>query len=154
MTVIEARNMAQKYTTGMGEVLPGFIFGLGDPEEFYDKFYFDLVFLTLSGEQPLEPPVAGGARGVVVEKRNKEVRPVSHAEYASIVNNQTELEETYEAFIMLKQDKRKLSFIKDKYKLSSSQLLNLIKTMESTDLVTEQTFDTLNKLIEGVKDKS
>lgn len=151
MTVSEAKSIAQNHVDNMGEVFTGFKFGIENPVDFRDRFAFDFIFLTLDGKQPKEPPVAGGARGLTIDKKTAEVTLVSHGVYSSLVIRERELNETYDLINNLKRDKKDLSFIKNKYNLNSKQLLDFSKALEDKELSKETIYQLIAQLIDGVK---
>ena len=150
MTITEAQNIANEYLSKLDKPLPGFLWGLGVAEEIYNKYYFDLHLIANNKEKQLEAPV-GGARGIIVDRNNKEVKIISHGEFASLQRNQRELDSIYNAFTLLKHDRKNLIVIKSKYKLSSVQLLKLIKELNSAELDREEIFNTISELIKKVK---
>jgi hypothetical protein len=151
MTDIKARHIAQQYVSEMGEVLPGFMFGLGDEEKFVDKYYFDFVWLTLKGEIPEEPPVAGGARGLAVNKYDGQVELVSHGGHAALRDSENKLTETYQLLLDFKNGKLRPTELKAKFDLTSEQLLELSKIIEGTELNREATYEIVNRLLDKVK---
>ncbi len=151
MTDIEARYIAQQYVSEMGEVLPGFMFGLGDEEKFVDKYYFDFIWLNLDGQSPKGPPVAGGARGLTVNKYDRQVELISHGEYAALRDSENKLTDTYQLLSDFKNGKSRLTDLKAKFDLTSEQLLELSKIIKETELNREATFEIVNKLLDKVK---
>lgn len=151
MTVIDARNIAQHYALEMGEVLPGFKLGIGDEEEFTDKYYFDFIWLTLNGQIPNEPPVAGGARGLTVDKNNSQVELMTHGGYGVLKDRENKLVEIHQLLLNFKNDQKHLADIKIKFDLSSEQILELSKLIKDTDLIKEKMPDIINKLLDKVK---
>ena len=151
MTTTEAKHIAQQHVSDMGEVLPGFMFGLGDEEEFVDKYYFDFIWLTLNGQIPQEPPVAGGARGLTVNKYDKQVELISHGGYGVLKDIESKLTETYQLLSDFKNGKIRLPEIKAKFDLTSEQLLELSKVIKNTELSRETIFKIVNVLLDKVK---
>ncbi|RXK58050.1 hypothetical protein ESA94_18730 [Lacibacter luteus] len=151
MTALEARHIAQQYVSDIGEVLPEFMFGLGDEEEFVDKYYFDFIWLTLTGQIPEEPPVAGGARGLTVNKYDKKVELISHGGYGVLRDTENKLTETYQLFSDFKNGKTRLQELKAKFDLTSEQLLELSKVIKDTELNREAIYAIINGLLDKVK---
>ncbi|MBI3234042.1 MAG: hypothetical protein HYZ42_08370 [Bacteroidetes bacterium] len=141
MTDIEARQIAQQYVSEMGEVLPGFMFGLGNEEKFIDNYYFGFIWLTLKGEIPKEPPLAGGARGLTVNKHDGQVELQSHGSHAALIDYETELTETYQLLSDFKNGKLQPTELKAKFDLTSKQLFELSKFIKETDLNREATHE-------------
>jgi hypothetical protein len=150
MTISEARHIARNYASGLGEALPGFKYGIGYEEDFFDKFYFDFIFLDVGGLDAKEPPFAGGARGITVDKKTSEVSVMSHGGYAALAHRQNELNQTYELFKGLKENRENLSLIKSKYNLTSKNLLSLLKVLEENSLSKEKIFEEIAQLIGSI----
>lgn len=151
MTDTEARHIAQKYISEMGEVLPGFMFGLGDEEKFVDKYYFDFIWLNLDGQEPKEPPLAGGACGLTVNKYDRQVELISHGEYAALRESENKLTDTYQLLTDLKNGKYRLTDLKARFDLTSEQLLEFSKIIKETTLNREAAYEIVNKLLDKVK---
>lgn len=151
MTDIEARQIAKQYVSEIGETLPGFLFGLGEEEEFIDKYYFDFIRLTLNGDIPEEPPLAGGARGLTVTKHDGQVELVSHGEYAALRDRENKLTETFQLLSDFKNGKLRLMDLKTKFDLDSEQLLELSKIIKETELNRETAYEVVNRLLDKVK---
>ncbi len=150
MTDIEARQIAQQYVSEMGEVLPGYMLGLGDEEKFIDNYYFDFILLTLKGEIPKEPPLTGGARGLTVNKYDGQVEVQSHGGHAALRDNENKLTETYQLLSDFKNGKLQPTELKAKFDLTSKQLFELSKIIKETDLNRETTYVIVNRLFEMV----
>lgn len=151
MTTSEAKRIAFEYADKMGEVLPGYKLGIGDHEDFSDRFYFDFVFLTIEGLTPLESPVAGGARGLTIDKNSKQIKLATHADYSSLLRRQVELHDTYEFLQGLKNGKGSLIAAKEKYNLSSEQLLEFLKALEIEEFSRDDTFKVLTRFLQRSK---
>jgi len=151
MTTPEARHIAQQYTSKMGEILPGFTFGLGDEEELTDKYYFDFIWLTLDGQIPEEPPVAGGARGLTVNKHDKQVELTTHGDYGALKDKESKLTEMYLLLSDFKNGKKSLTEVKAKFDLTSEQLLELSKVIKDTELSKERIHEIVNRLLGRLK---
>ena len=151
MTTSEAKHIAQQYISQMSEVLPGFKFGIGDEEELTDRYYFEFIWLTLDGQIPEQPPVAGGARGLTVNKNDREVELTTHGGYGVLKDNENKLNETYLLLSDFKNGKTNLAEIKVKFDLTSEQLLVLSKIIKDTELIKERIYEIVNGLIDGVK---
>src|SRR5688572_26716966 len=117
MTYQEARSIAPQYASEMGEVLPGFQLGVGEVEDFTDKYYFDLVWLTLEGEQPKQAPAAGGARGLTVDKHDKHVELTTYGDYSYLEEKESQLAESYQLLLAFKIGKKHLSELKTRFNL-------------------------------------
>jgi hypothetical protein len=150
MTDIEARQIAQQYVSEMGEVLLGYMLGLGDEEKFIDNYYFDFILLTLKGEIPKEPPLAGGARGLTVNKYDGQIEVQSHGGHAALRDNENKLTETYQLLSDFKNGKLQPTELKAKFDLTSKQLFELSKIIKETDLNRETTHVIVNRLFEMV----
>jgi hypothetical protein len=151
MTDLEARHIARQYASEMGEVLPGFKLGIGEEEDFTDKFYFDFIWLTLDGQQPKEPPVAGGARGLTVDKHDKRPEITTHGSYSALKRQENELEASYQLLLAFKNGKKHSAEVKAKLNLNSEQLLELSKTIKETELSKFKTYEIMNRLLEKIK---
>ena len=151
MTIAEARHIAQNYTSAMGEVLPGYKFGIGGQEEFTYQFYFDFIWLTLAGEIPVEPPFAGGARGLTVNKKDGRVQAITHSDHGSLVREEKTLEEMYNMLSSFKYGKKQLADIKAKFQLSSQELLQLSKLIQDTQITKEKTYGILKMLLDKLR---
>lgn len=66
----EFEKIALEYIESFGEVMPGFKYRIGENKEYVSKYYYDFVFVTLEGKIPKEPPIAGGACGFTIDKKN------------------------------------------------------------------------------------
>lgn len=150
MTDIEARQIAQQYVSEMGEVLLGYMLGLGDEEKFIDNYYFDFILLTLKGEIPKETPLAGGARGLTVNKYDGQIEVQSHGGHAALRDNENKLTETYQLLSDFKNGKLQPTELKAKFDLTSKQLFELSKIIKETDLNRETTYVIVNRLFEMV----
>lgn len=150
MTDIKARQIAQQYVSEMGEVLLGYMLGLGDQEKFIDNYYFDFILLTLKGEIPKEPPLAGGARGLTVNKYDGQIEVQSHGGHAALRDNENKLTETYQLLSDFKNGKLQPTELKAKFDLTSKQLFELSKIIKETDLNRETTHVIVNRLFEMV----
>ncbi len=64
----------------MGEVLPDIYFDVEHSREFKDCFYFDFKMVDKFGNTPKEPPMVGGAPGVIVNKLTGDVKTISFGE--------------------------------------------------------------------------
>ena len=151
MTASEARQIARQYTLEMGEVLPGFVFGIGNEEEFTDEYYFDFIWLTLDGQVPKEPPVAGGARGLTVNKHKKQVELLTHGGYGVLKDTESRLIKMYQLLSDFKDGKAHLTEVKAKFNLTSEQLLGLSKIVKDTELTKERIYKIVNGLLDKVK---
>ena len=147
MTDIEARHIAQQYVSEMGEVLPGFMFGLGDEEKFVNKYYFDFIWITLNGEIPEEPPIAGGTRGLIVNKYDGLIELISHGCYAVLRDSEDKLTKTYQLLSDFKNGKLRLAELKAKFDLTSEQLLEFSKIIKETELNRESTYEIVNRIL-------
>lgn len=152
MTVAEAKYIAQQYVSKMGEVIPGFRFGIGNTEEFTNNYYFDFIWLTLNGETPKNSPLAGGARGLSVNKHNRQVSSLSHGEYSSLRNEEVELTNTYELLLDFKNGNMHLQELKAKFGLTSEQLLKFSKIIKDIELNREATYTIRNSILSQLKD--
>jgi hypothetical protein len=154
MTISEAKHIAEQYVLEMGEILPGFRFGVGVEEEFTGKFYFDFVLLTLDGKQSEEPPFAGGPRGLTVNKQNREVEVLSFGEYAALKNTEDKLTATYQLLVDFKNGKMRLTEVRAKFNLNSEELLKFSKVIESTELSREKTYAIVKELLDKSRDSA
>lgn len=154
MTDRDARHIARNYALGMGEVLPGFKLGIGDEEEFTDKYYFDFIWLTLNDQIPNEPPVAGGACGLTVDKNDSQVELLTHGGYCVLKDSENKLVEMFQLLIDFKNGKKHLADVKSKFDLSSEQLLELSKLIKNTELIKENMYEIINRLLDKVKNYS
>ncbi len=152
MTHQNARHIALKYVSEMGEVLPGFMFGLGDEEKFIESYYFDFILLTLKGERSEEAPFAGD-RGLTVNKYNGQVELVSHGAYAALSDRENKWNETYQLLSAFKDGTLQPTALKAKLDLTSEQLLELSKIIKESELNREATYEIVEKHILKLKDK-
>jgi len=153
MTGSEARHIAQQYVMEMGEIFPGFRFDIGEQEEFTGKFYFDFILVTLDGKRSEEPPFAGGARGVIVDKHNRQVQSISFRDYAALKNMENKLTATHQLLVDFKMGKRRLLEIKAKFNLDSEDLLKFSRVIKNTDLNRETTYAIIKEMLDKVRDK-
>lgn len=151
MKQAEANEIAEKYTKELGEVLPGFIYGINSCEEFLQCYFFDFVFLTLDGKVPEEPPVAGGARGISIDKEKKTVEPVTFVGYALLKREDAEVNHLYKMLENVKARSKLLTTLKSKYNLTSDELLRLKKALENTEVKKENAMQLISELIKRVK---
>lgn len=151
MTDSVARHIARQYTSEIGEVMPGFRVGIGDEEEFTSKYYFDFIWLTLDGQIPEEPPVAGGARGFIVDKHTRQVQVLTHGDYTDFKNEEKRLTEIYHLLTDFKNGQKRLTELKAKFNLNSKQLLELSKVIGDTELSRERTQEITNSLLDKIK---
>lgn len=87
-SAIEAYAIADKYTKGQGEILPGIRLGVGEMQEFNDCYYFD--FKLIFAEPPNPGEAFGGAPGFVVEKDTTEIKTIAFWQLAELLRqNQT-----------------------------------------------------------------
>lgn len=153
MTFIEAKSVAQRYVEEMGEILPGFKFGIGDSTEFINKYYFDFIWLTLHDQIPIEPPLAGGACGLTVTKKDNQVRPITYAKYCELQRNENELNEMYQMLSDFKNNKKNLTEIKAIFNLNSEQLLELSKIVKAMQFDKTNIYEVMN-MIQKIKSQN
>ncbi len=139
--------IASEYVESMGEVFSGYKFGFGQAKEFTSKYYFDFIFLTLDGDTPEEPPVAGGACGFTIDKKTMKIETLSFADLGLLEQNEKEINDVYYKLKDLKENSKSLNWLKSKYQLSSPELLKIKKVLTKTDIQKEQIIDQLNELI-------
>lgn len=84
VTSQKAYKLARSYSMGMGEVLPDIYFDVKPGKEFRDCFYYDFIIVDKFGNIPNEPPMIGGAPGVIVDKLTGLVKPVSFGELSKL----------------------------------------------------------------------
>ena len=53
ITQLEAKIIAEKYVAELGEVLPGYIFGISEIQILNLYFYFDFILLNLEKQIPM-----------------------------------------------------------------------------------------------------
>ena len=85
VTFQKAYELAKSYSRNMGEVLPGIYFDVKPEREFRDCFYFDFFMVDKFGNKPNDPPMAGGAPGVIVDKVTSEVKTISFGELSKLI---------------------------------------------------------------------
>lgn len=84
VTLQKAYELAKSYTSDLGEVLPEFYFDIRFNQEFRESFYFDFIIVDKNGDTPKEPPMIGGAPGVIVNKITGAVKTVSFGELSKL----------------------------------------------------------------------
>jgi hypothetical protein len=151
MTDSEATHIAIQYVSQLGEVLPGFKFGIDNREEFIDKYYYDFIWLTLDGQIPIEPPIAGGARGFTVNKHDKQVELTTHSNYNILKTRERELSEMYQILLDFKAGKNHLSTIRAKFNLNPVQLLKFSKIIKETELNKSELYEIIEQMIGKIK---
>ena len=140
------RHIAEQYASKMGEVIPGFKFGIGEEEEFTNKYYFDFIWLTLDGQFPQKPPVAGGPRGLTVNKHDNQVEMITHGDYGSLKVEERKLTDIYQLLSEFKDGRKHMTDVKAKLGLNSKQLLELSKIIKDTELTKHKIDEIINKL--------
>lgn len=140
-------DIASEYVESQGEVLKGYIYGYKGPIEFITKYYFDFVILTIDGNIPEIPPFVGGACGFTIDKKDKTIKVLSFGEYASLQNKNREILETYDRLKDVKENSTSLSWLKNKYQLTSSELLKIKKDLSTVDIDKEQILVQLEEII-------
>lgn len=153
MLITEARAIAENYALEIGEIMPGFRFGIGEGVEFTDKYYFDFIWLTLDDQIPNDPPVAGGALGLTVDKDSKKIKEITHGDYFSLRNKDDELENTYQLILSIKTHRRRLNEVKVKYNLDSKQLLEFYKLIGAIEPNKENIDELVRALLFKVKSR-
>lgn len=84
VTSQKAYELAKSYSKDLGEVLPDIYFDVKASREFSDSFYFDFIIVDKFGHIPKEPPMIGGAPGVVVDKLTGAVKTISFGELSKL----------------------------------------------------------------------
>jgi len=87
MNIEELHNIAITYTDNMGEVIPGFKFGITNPRLFTKYAYFNFTLQSINKDINREPPAVGGAPGIVVNRDTGEVKVISFSELRSLEAN-------------------------------------------------------------------
>lgn len=147
MTSTEAKEVARQYAWDMGESLPGFRFGIGNEEEFTDNYYFDFILLTSDGQQPEEPPLAGGPIGLTVNKHNKQVQVLTHGNYAALKHREHTLTEIYQSVLDFKNGIKSLVELKEKSDLNLAQILELSRMITNTQGDKEDIYNKLSEML-------
>ena len=138
--------IAKNYVESLGEIVPGYKYGCKFSEKFTFKYYFDFVFLTLDGQVPKEPPVAGGACGFTIDKKSKEIETLSFGDLGLLSQSEEELNEVFDNLNQIKNNSGSLNWLKSKYNLKSSQLLAFKKLLLQTDLKKEVILQQIDKI--------
>ncbi|WP_412987351.1 hypothetical protein [Pontimicrobium sp. IMCC45349] len=145
----EIEKIADNYVNSFGEVLPSFKYGFANLKEFTSKYYFDFVFIQTNGEIPEEPPVAGGYCGFTINKKTFEIENLSFGELGILTIKERELNEVYEKIKKIKDNNSSLHWLKSKYELNSKQLLEVKKTIDSTEFKKETVLEQINQIIKA-----
>ncbi len=144
----EAQIIATKFLDEIGEVMKGFKYGLNSKfEEFNDVFVFEYIYLKLDGRIPKNPPIAGGPRGVCINKKDKKVVFITYGDYFELVQSEKLINETYILFTQFQKNKDNLSYIKSRYNLTSKQLLDLSKLIENETINREQVLEFIERIL-------
>ena len=85
VTINKAEEIALNFAKAQGEVLPGIYYGITKGREYSKWFYFDFLLVNKDGVVPEEPPMAGGAPGIVVDKESGRASMISFGELAKLV---------------------------------------------------------------------
>jgi hypothetical protein len=147
MYINQAIEIAKEFVENQGEVLPGFKYSFNEPKEYLNYFYFDFIFLTLENKIPDEPPIAGGACGFTVNKLNKKIKVLSFGDLAELDIKNREVDELYQQLLDIQSNNKSFNIIKEKYKLSSKDLLLLKKNLKETSLDKKLIFRQLDNLL-------
>ena len=89
ITQLEAKIIAEKYVAELGEVLPGYIFGISEIQILNLYFYFDFILLNLEKQIPKNPPMVGGAPGIIIDKNSGKVEIISFSKLSSLVSEKS-----------------------------------------------------------------
>lgn len=84
VTVQEAYQIARSYSKEMGEVYPDIFLDVKAGKDFDSCFYFDFTIVDKFGDRPKEPPMLGGAPGVIVDKITGAVKIITFGELAKM----------------------------------------------------------------------
>ncbi|MEO1259981.1 MAG: hypothetical protein AAFZ15_14405 [Bacteroidota bacterium] len=147
----EFRDIAQKFVDRQGVVLPGFRYGVGEHREFIDKHYFNFIFVTLDGQIPDEPPIAGGTVGFTIDKKTKDIRSITHGQLGSLHIQEQEINLVYEKLTALKEKNKSLVWLKSRYGLTSKELLKFKKALKKVDLERKVILNQIADLVKNIK---
>lgn len=84
ITSEQAHDLAKSYSQDLGEVLPGIYFSVKAAGEFSHCYYFDFIISDKQGNLLREPPMIGGAPGVIVDKLTGTVKTISFGELSKL----------------------------------------------------------------------
>ncbi|MAB49295.1 MAG: hypothetical protein CMC05_11755 [Flavobacteriaceae bacterium] len=143
----EIEKIADNYVNSFGEILPGFKYGFANLREFTSKYYFDFVFVQMNEVTPKEPPVAGGSCGFTIDKKTFEIENLTFGELSMLAIKERELNEVYGKIKNVKDNNSFLHWLKSKYELNSKQLLEIKKTINSTEFEKETVLEQINQII-------
>lgn len=80
LTPQNAYDLAKSYSKDLGEILPDIYFDVEFRKEFTNYFYFDFYIVDKYGNKLKEPPMIGGASGVIVDKLTGVIKTISLVE--------------------------------------------------------------------------
>lgn len=143
----EIEKIADNYVNSFGEVLPDFRYSFANLREFTSKYYFDFVFTQMNGVIPKEPPVLGGSCGFTIDKKTFEIENLTFGELGMLTVKESELNEIYRKIKNVKDNNSSLHWLKSKYELNTKQLLEIKKTIESTEFEKETILEQINRII-------
>ena len=93
-----------------------------------------------------KPPVAGGACGFTIDKNSGEIVTLSFGDLGMLSENERELNNVFDRLNQIKNNSGSLNWLKSKYNLNSSELLEFKKLLAQTDLEKEKVFQQIEKI--------
>lgn len=140
-------DIASEYVESQGEIIKGYKYGYKGPVEFISKYYFDFIILTIDGNIPKTPPFAGGYCGFTIDKKDRTIETLSYGELGLLENANREIRDVYTKLKDVKESSKSLGWLKNRYHLTSSELLKIRKALSETELHEEQIIVQLEELI-------
>jgi hypothetical protein len=80
LTSQNAYDLAKSYSKDLGEILPDIYLDVEFRKEYSNCFYFDFNIVDKYGNKPKQPPMIGGAPGVIVDKLTGAIKTISLVE--------------------------------------------------------------------------
>ncbi|WP_299683259.1 hypothetical protein [uncultured Dokdonia sp.] len=139
-------DIASEYVDSQGEIIKGYKYGYKGPVEFIKVYYFDFVILTINGKIP-DNQSFGGACGFTIHKKDKTIQTLSFGELATLQIKNKEISDIYDKLKGVKEKSKSLSWLKNKYQLTSSELLKIKKALFTTEMHKDQIMIQLEELV-------
>ena len=116
-----------------GEIVEDVYYSIANPRDFYNCFYFDYIFVNSKGDLA-EPPFAGGYVGITIDKSTGGLKNITTADLGGLSLRERKINELLKALTEFRENKGSLSFIKEKFNLSSAELLEFSKKIKEQEL--------------------
>jgi hypothetical protein len=152
MTNEELRALSENFVKSFNERMPRnteFKFGIGSLTEFLTCYYFDFRLLNINGEE-YQGPAMGGAPGFIITKKDGQPKTISFGDLAVLDRQENEVKEIYKMLLDVKTRDTSLLKLKNKYRLTSGQLLKLKKEFERKEIDRKKSEELIVEIVNNI----